>query len=295
MVLKQKVKKAIVPVAGLGTRFLPVTKAIPKEMLPIVDRPSIQWVVDEAFESGIEQVIFVNGHHKKSIEDYFDVNYELNDILTKRGNKEELRLVEEVSNKGVICSIRQRMPLGLGHAVLCARPLLGNEPFAVMLGDDVIFKNKNQKPAIGQLIEAFSETGLSQVALMKVPKEEIHKYGAAEGKVDKKNKARFLISNLVEKPKKGTEKTDQAIVGRYVLTPAIWDLLEQVNAKARGEVQLTDALKMLLTTAGLMGCNFSGQRIDTGDRIGYLRANLLYALSREDMRAEVRRLLEELM
>jgi UTP--glucose-1-phosphate uridylyltransferase len=290
-----EVKKAILPVAGLGTRFLPITKAIPKEMMPIIDKPTIHFIVEEAFSAGIEQIILVNGHHKGSIEDYFDVNYELNDILSHKGDFADLEMLEAISKQGVICSVRQKAALGLGHAVWCARSMMGEEPFAVMLGDDVILTKPDETPAMGQLIEAFHRTGVAQVALMQVPKDQIHLYGAAEGHVDRKDSRNFVIENLVEKPKKGTEKTDYAVVGRYVLTPSIWPILEQLEPGESGEIQLTEALYRLMNVEGLMGHRFSGQRIDTGDRLGYLKANLVYALAREDLASEVSALMRELL
>lgn len=288
------IKKAVIPVAGLGTRFLPITKAIPKEMLPIVDRPMIQLIVEEALNSGIEQIILINGHHKGNIEDYFDTNYELNDVLKKKRDNKSLHELNQISYGSFICSLRQKQAAGLGHAILCARPLIENEPFAVLLGDDLIFTKGNTAPALKQLIDSYYKSGLAQVALKKVARKEIHKYGVAEGKIDPSNHKIFHIKNLQEKPPLGTEKSDLAIVGRYVLTPEIWELLTKVKAKTDNEIDLTAALIGLAKKKNLMGYLFDGERIDAGDRIGFLRANLVYALNRKDIKNEVAALLKEL-
>lgn len=294
---KQSVKTAIIPVAGLGTRFLPATKAVPKELLPIVDKPTLQYIVEEAFASGIEHVVFVNGHHKSAIEEHFDYAYELEDTLARRGKEAEVKALRAIADMGAISSVRQKAPLGLGHAVLAGRPLVGDQPFAVLLGDDLFRTEPEKRPGIGQLIDAFEETGKGQVALMTVPREEIHKYGAAEGAEDAADPRRFRITALVEKPPLGTEKTDQAVIGRYVFPPSLWPLLEQTKPGAGGEIQLTDAMAALLEREGLMGYRIDGRRVDAGDKLGYLTANLLEALSRDDLReptlAMMRQLLEE--
>lgn len=289
------VRKAVIPVAGLGTRFLPATKAVPKEMLPIVDKPTLQYIVEEAFAAGIEHIVLVQGRYKGAIEDHFDASYELEDTLEKRKKTAELEMVRAISRMGSISSVRQKAPLGLGHAVLCAKPLVGDEPFAVLLGDDIVRTEPGKRTGIGQLIDAFAATGKGQVALMTVPLSEVHKYGAAEGKVDAKDATRFEISALVEKPPKGTEKTDQAIIGRYVLPASIWALLEQTKPGKGGEIQLTDALDVLRTREGLMGCKFVGKRVDAGDKLGYLEANLLEALSRPELRDGTIALMKSLM
>ncbi len=292
---KQSVRKAVIPVAGLGTRFLPITKAIPKEMLAIVDKPAIHFVVEEAFSAGIKQIILVNGHHKYSIENYFDINYELNDILEKKGKKKELASLDSISNMGAIFSVRQKFPLGLGHAVLCAEPFIGNEPFAVLLGDDIICSTKSEGPAIGQMIESYRDTRLSQIALLQVDRSQVHKYGAAEGKADKNDARKLHITNLVEKPPFGKEKTDLVVVGRYVLTPNIFPLLHTQEPDASGEIQLTDALHRLMQTDGMIGYRFAGTRIDTGDRAGLLRLNLMEALSRPELKDDVLKMMHELL
>jgi UTP--glucose-1-phosphate uridylyltransferase len=288
-----RVRKAVIPVAGLGTRFLPATKAVPKEMLPIVDTPTLQYIVEEAFGAGIEHVVLVQGRYKSAIEDHFDASYELEDTLSKRGKKVELELVQRISRLGAISSVRQKAPLGLGHAVLCAKPLVGDEPFAVLLGDDIV--RTKGRTGIAQLIDAFDATGKGQVALLTVPLDEIHKYGAAEGNVHSDDATRFTISALVEKPAKGTEKTDQAIIGRYVLPASIWGLLENTKPGKGGEIQLTDALEVLRMNEGLMGCKLVGRRVDAGDKLGYLEANLREALSRADLRDGTVALMRELL
>jgi UTP--glucose-1-phosphate uridylyltransferase len=295
MASTQRVKKAVIPVAGLGTRFLPATKAVPKEMLPIVDKPTLQYIVEEAFSSGIEHVVLVQGRYKGAIEDHFDASYELEDTLEKRGKTADLEMIRKISRMGSISSIRQKAPLGLGHAVLSAKPIIGDEPFAVLLGDDLYRTEPGKRPGIGQLIDVFERTGKGQVALMTVPLSEIHKYGAAEGKPDDKDPRAFHITALVEKPPKGTEKTDQAVVGRYVLPPRIWSLLESTKPGKGGEIQLTDALDVLRAEAGLMGTKVDGRRVDAGDKLGFLEANLLEALSRPDLKAGTVALLKQLL
>lgn len=290
-----RVRKAVIPVAGLGTRFLPATKAVPKEMLPIVDTPTLQYIVEEAFDAGIEHIVLVQGRYKSAIEDHFDQSYELEDTLEKRGKSAELELVRRISRLGAISTVRQKAPLGLGHAVLCAKPIIGDEPFAVLLGDDIVRTAAGQRTGIGQLMDAFAATGKGQVALLTVPLAEVHKYGAAEGAVDPKDASRFIISALVEKPAQGTEKTDQAIIGRYVLPASIWALLANTKPGKGGEIQLTDALDALRSHEGLMGCKFSGRRVDAGDKLGYLEANLREALTRGDLRDKTRALMRQLL
>lgn len=290
-----QVKTAVIPVAGLGTRFLPATKSIPKEMLPIVDKPTIQYIVEEAWAAGIETIVFVNGHHKSSIEDHFDYAYELEDTVSRRGKESIAQASRAIADRGAVVSVRQKAPLGLGHAVLAARPVIGDAPFAVLLGDDIIRPPKPTEPAIGQLMRAFDRTQKGQIALMQVPLSEIHKYGAAEGERDANDETAFHISALVEKPPPGTEKTDQAVVGRYVLPPSIWPILVETGEGAGGEIQLTDALDTLRQQEGLMGCCFHGKRVDAGDKVGYLHANLLEALSREDLKEPVLSLLQSLV
>ncbi len=289
------VRIAVIPVAGLGTRFLPVTKAVPKEMLPIVDKPTLQYVVEEAFSSGIKHVVLIQGRGKSAIEDHFDTSYELEDTLQRRGKTADLQLVQAISTMGKITSVRQKTALGLGHAVLCAKAVVGEQPFAVMLGDDLYRTDVNKRPGIGQLMDAFTATGKGQVALMTVPRSEIHKYGAAEGTPDAVDPRRFHISALVEKPPQGTERTDKAVVGRYVLPASIFALLEHTAPGKGGEIQLTDALDALRARDGLMGVSVDGRRLDAGDKLGFLEANLVEALSRADLKAGTLALLQQLL
>jgi UTP--glucose-1-phosphate uridylyltransferase len=288
-----KVRKAVIPAAGLGTRFLPATKAIPKEMLPIVDVPTIQLVVEEAVRAGIEDIVLVNGRHKSAIEDHFDHAYELEHTLRERGKDELLAAAERVSTMARLISVRQKQPLGLGHAVLCAREVIGDEPFAVLLGDDLIDNDK--QPGIGQLCRVYEETGAGAVMVMEVAPGQEHLYGIVEGRSD--GKGRIRIHNLVEKPAPGTAPSRMAVVGRYVLPAAIWPLLETTRPGVGGEIQLTDALLKLAHSdvPGLIGVAVDGTRHDAGDKLGYLRANLAYALKRPDMRADVLDLMRELI
>jgi UTP--glucose-1-phosphate uridylyltransferase len=289
-----QVKTAIIPVAGLGTRFLPATKAVPKELLPIVDKPTLQYIVEEAFSSGIDHVVLVNGRGKSAIEDHFDYSYELEDTLGRRGKDEEVARLRAIADMGQVTSVRQKAPLGLGHAVLAGHPVVGDAPVAVLLGDDLIRTAPDERSGIGQLMDAFEQTGKGQIALMTVPLSEIRKYGAAEGAVDADHPTRFHITRLVEKPPPGTEQTDQAIIGRYVLPASIWSLLASTTSGRGGEIQLTDALESLCANEGLMGCRFTGQRVDAGDKLGYLHANLLEALDRADLRDGLLDLMREL-
>lgn len=292
---KKIIRKAVIPVAGLGTRFLPITKAIPKEMLPIVDRPAVHLIVEEALDSGIEQIVFVTGRQKNAIEDYFDHHFELNEVLRRRNRSDDLAMLEGIAARGSYSFVRQNHPLGLGHAVLCAHPFVGDEPFAVLLGDDLIFSKSGSKPALRQLIEAYEQRSLSQVALMQVPQAQIHKYGVAEGGLHPSREDVFQIDGLEEKPATGTERGDHAIVGRYVLSPEIWPILKSMSPDAGEEMQMTAALEMLRQKQGLEGCRFKGHRIDAGDRLGYLKANLFAALRRDDLREDMRALLKELV
>jgi len=289
------IKSAVIPVAGLGTRFLPATKAVPKELLPIVDKPTLQYIVEEAVDSGIEQIVFVNGRNKGAIEDHFDYSYELEDTLRRRGKETDADALKAIADSVKIVSVRQKFPGGLGHAVLAAKPVIGDAPFAVLLGDDIIRPDPGARPGIGQLMDAFDATGKGQVALMTVPLDQIHKYGAAEGDVDAADAHRFNISALVEKPPPGTEKTDQAVIGRYVLPSSIWQLLETTEQGRGGEIQLTDALDVLRDREGLMGVKFRGMRVDAGDKLGYLQANLLEALDRDDLKPGLLALMQQLL
>jgi UTP--glucose-1-phosphate uridylyltransferase len=285
-----KVRKAVLPVAGLGTRFLPATKAMPKEMLPLVDVPSIQLIVEECVASGIEEIIFVIARGKSAIEDHFDRAPELEALLEKRGKKEDLQKVRRLSEMAKFSSVRQGEARGLGHAVLCARAAVGDEPFAVLLGDDLL---DAKVPGVRQLVDAFNQEGQGVIALKEVPVGHEHMYGIADGTRDG---ARGLkISKLVEKPAPGTATSRLAVIGRYVLPPEIFGLLADTPPGRGGEIQLTDALATLCAQKGLYGLEVEGERFDVGDRAGYVVAMVHYALRREDIRDEVRAGIEKLL
>jgi UTP--glucose-1-phosphate uridylyltransferase len=292
MTFRSSVRKAVIPAAGLGTRFLPATKAVPKEMLPIVDVPTIQLVIDEAVRAGVTDVIVVNGRGKHAIEDHFDHAYELEHTLRERGNPRLADEMTAVSQLVRLISVRQKQPLGLGHAVLCAREAVGDEPFAVLLGDDLI--DNDADPGIGQLMRVHGETGAAAVAIMEVPAGKEHMYGIVTGDLDASGRMR--IRDMVEKPKPGTAPSRWAIVGRYVLPAAVWPYLAATRPGAGGEIQLTDALRELARTPdGMYGVVVAGTRHDAGDRLGYLRANLAYALKRPELRDAVLALCRELL
>jgi UTP--glucose-1-phosphate uridylyltransferase len=284
-----KPRKAVIPAAGLGTRFLPATKAIPKEMLPIVDVPTIQLVVEEAVAAGIEEVIVVNGRGKASIEDHFDIAYELEDTLRKRGKPELAAQMATISSLVRLVSVRQKQPLGLGHAVLCAREVVGDEPFAVLLGDDLF---DAPRPAIGQLVSVFEETRRGAIAVMEVAPGQEHLYGVVGGKVTAPG--RIDITDMIEKPPPGTAPSRLVVVGRYVLPASIWPILAETKPGRGNEIQLTDALLALARKEGLVGATLEGERHDAGDRLGYLRANLAYALKRPELAEGVRALCREM-
>ena len=277
-----KVRKAVIPVAGLGTRFLPATKTVPKELLPIVDVPSIQYVVQEAVDAGIQEIIFVTGRGKDGIEDHFDEAPELEQILAERGQTEMVAMLRRIAEMTEVVSVRQKKPLGLGHAVLCARDLVGNEPFAVMLADDLI---DSEVPCIRQLLEIFEEKRESVIALMKVPEEEVHRYGVIRGK--EVNKGLYQVEATVEKPPAREAPSRMAIIGRYILRPEIFAILENLPAGKGGEIQLTDGLSQLVQDRKVFGCEFQGERYDIGDKLGFVRATVAYALKRPDLRDRV--------
>ncbi len=285
-----RVRKAVIPAAGLGTRFLPATKAIPKEMLPIVDVPTIQLVVEEALAAGIEEIVLVNGRGKSAIEDHFDIAYELEDTLRKRGKRELADDMARISAMARLVSVRQKEPLGLGHAVLCARDAVGDEPFAVLLGDDLYVA---KQPATGQLIDVFRDTGRGAIAVMEVAPGQEHLYGVVAG--EPAGPGRLRVTHMVEKPAPGTAPTRLAVVGRYVLPPSIWAILAETKPGKSGEIQLTDALHILAQRDGLIAATLDGERHDAGDRLGYLRANLAYALERPELRAGVAAICQEML
>lgn len=274
-----KIRKAVIPVAGLGTRFLPATKTVPKELLPIVDIPSIQYVVQEAVDAGIQEIIFVTGRGKDGIEDHFDEAPELEQILADRGQASTVEMLRRIAEMTEVVSVRQKKPLGLGHAVLCARDLVGDEPFAVMLADDLI---DAETPGIRQLVEIYTETEESVVALMKVPLDEVHQYGVIKGKELKPRL--YAVEATVEKPAAKDAPSQLAIIGRYVLRPEIFSILQNLPAGRGGEIQLTDGLSRLVQERKIFGCEFTGDRYDIGDKFGFVRATVAYALKRNDLR-----------
>ena len=288
-----RVRKAVFPAAGWGTRFLPATKAQPKEMLPLVDKPIIQYAVEEAVAAGIEQVIIVTSSQKRAIEDHFDHSYELEHLLEEKGDIEMLRQVRAISDLAQVAYVRQKEQLGLGHAVLMAKDLIGHEPFAVILPDDVVIADR---PCIGQLIHAYQQHHGSVVAVMEVPPEETHRYGviASEPSTDPLDHGRLhRITCLVEKPT-GDAPSNLAIIGRYVLTPKIFDKLEQTKRGAGGEIQLTDAIAALMEEQEVFGYAFEGIRYDAGTTMGWLQASVELALGRPDLGPEFRTYLQAL-
>lgn len=283
----KNVKKAVIPAAGLGTRFLPATKAQPKEMLPIVDKPTIQYIVEEAVASGIEEIIVITSSTKRSIEDHFDKSYELEDTLEKKGKKELLKLVKGISNMVNIHYIRQKEPLGLGHAVLCAKSFIGDEPFAVLLGDDIVYAGENE-PALKQLINTYNETGASVVGVQTVAKSEVDKYGIVAPQDLKLNDKVYKVSDLVEKPAIDKAPSQLAILGRYILTPEIFEYLETQERGAGNEIQLTDAIKRLNKRQAVYACDFAGRRYDVGDKFGFITAQIDFALKNEEISEKVK-------
>jgi UTP--glucose-1-phosphate uridylyltransferase len=277
--MKHPLRKVVIPAAGLGTRFLPATKAIPKEMLPIVDTPTIQLIVEEAVKAGVEQVVVVNGRGKSAIEDHFDRSYELEDALSRKKSTELFQQVRRISDMVRLVSVRQKEPLGLGHAVLMAQPAVGEEWFGVLLGDDLI---DSDDPAIGQLARVATQSGKAAVALMPVRDDQTHMYGVAAGKPQADGN--ILVDRIVEKPPRGSAPSNLAVVGRYLLPPDVFGILEKVKPGSGGEIQLTDGLAVLAQQGRLIGVLFRGVRHDAGDRLGYLQANVAYALKRPDLR-----------
>lgn len=274
-----KIKKAVFPVAGMGTRFLPATKASPKEMLPLVDKPLIQYVVEEAIEAGITEIIMVTGRNKNAIEDHFDRSVELECLLEKNGKDELLQLAKDISDMCDFAYIRQKDPRGLGHAIWRAKDLVNNEPFAVLLGDDIIYSET--KPVIGQLIDVFNNVRAPVVAVERVPKANISSYGVIEP--DTLGHNLHKVKSMVEKPPVDKAPSDLAIIGRYILTPEIFDYLAITEADGKGEVQLTAAMNAMLKTGHVYAYQFEGKRYDAGDKLGFLKATVEFALRREDL------------
>ncbi len=285
-----KVRKAIIPAAGLGTRFLPATKAQPKEMLPIVDKPTIQFIVEEAIASGIEDIIIVTGRNKRAIEDHFDKSLELEMELRKKQNDDLLHLVEDISNLVDIHYIRQKEPKGLGHAIYCARSFIGNEPFAVLLGDDIV---DAQVPCLKQLIDVYNEYKTTVLGVQEVDWEEVDKYGIVSPKHIEDRV--YKVKGLVEKPLKEEAPSNIAILGRYIITPQIFSLLETTQPGAGGEIQLTDALRELAGQEAMYAYSFIGKRYDVGNKLGFLEATIEFALKREDLNDSFRQYLKKLV
>jgi len=281
-----RVRKAVFPAAGWGTRFLPATKAQPKEMLPLVDKPVIQYAVEEAVAAGIEQVIIVTSSQKRAIEDHFDLSYELERLLEDKGEIEKLRQVRHISDLAQIAYVRQKEQLGLGHAILMTKDLIGHEPFAVLLPDDVVI---SERPAIGQLIHAYEQTHSSTVAVMEVPAEEVSRYGivgAERAESERDNGRLRRMTAIVEKPARKDAPSDLAVIGRYVLTPKIFEKLEQTQRGAAGEIQLTDAIEALMEEQSVYAYEFEGTRYDAGTTMGWLKATVDVALQRPDLAKE---------
>ncbi len=286
-----KIRKAVFPAAGLGTRFLPATKAQPKEMLPLVDKPIIQYVIEEAVASGLTNIIIVTGRGKNAIEDHFDVSYELERLLQERGKTELLEQVRAVSNMINVSYVRQGETLGLGHAVLMAKDLIGDEPFAVMLGDDII---DSAVPCMRQMIDVFDAHGGPVIAVQQVPKAEISAYGVIDGTPEGASGRVYRVRDMVEKPKPGEAPSDLAIIGRYILTPDIFAALETTPRDALGEIQLTNGLRALKEKRPLFGYRFEGVRHDAGNKLGFLKATVEFALKRPDLGGSFREYLRGL-
>lgn len=283
--IKRKIRKAVFPAAGLGTRFLPATKAIPKEMLPVVDKPIIQYGVEEAVAAGCDQIIIVTGRGKTVIEDHFDISVELESQLESRGKTDLLALARHISNLGRVAYIRQKEAMGLGHAVLMARDLVGDEPFAVILPDDVI---DSKVPCLKQMIDVFEDVQSTIIATQVVEGPAISAYGVLSGRPMARNSRVWEVDGLVEKPKPADAPSKNAIIGRYILTPRIFDLLDKTHLGTSGELQLTDALRTLMDHEKVYGYSFEGQRYDAGDKLGFLKATVGFALKRDDLGAEFR-------
>jgi UTP--glucose-1-phosphate uridylyltransferase len=276
-----RIRKAVFPAAGLGTRFLPATKAQPKEMLPIVDKPTIQYVVEEAVRSGIKDVIIVTGRGKNAIEDHFDRSLELEQALLQKGKTDLVAEIQQISSLISVSYIRQKEPLGLGHAILVTRSLVGDEPFAVFLGDDII---DSEEPCMGQMMRVAEQYGDAIIAVQEVPWQEVRHYGIIDG--EKVDDRLFEVKDMVEKPEPGEAPSNLAIIGRYILPPLIFDLLEETVPDPGGEIQLTNALRALLKRRAVYGYQFEGKRYDAGNKLGFLKATVEFALKRQDLAEE---------
>ena len=278
--MENKIRKAIIPAAGLGTRFLPATKAQPKEMLPIVDKPTLQYIIEECVASGIEEILIITGRNKKSIEDHFDRSVELEMELEKSGKEEMLKMVREISDMVNIHFIRQKEPRGLGHAILCAKTFVGNEPFAVLLGDDVVYNDN--KPCLKQLIDCYEEYKTSVLGVQTVEPQDVNKYGRVGG-LHIEDRV-YKVKNLIEKPAVEEAPSNVAILGRYIITPKIFEILENTKPGKGNEIQLTDALLELIKHEAMYAYDFEGRRYDVGDKLGFLQATVEYALRKKELR-----------
>lgn len=285
----KKIKKAIIPAAGLGTRFLPATKAMPKEMLPILDKPTIQYIVEEAARAGIEDIIIVTGRHKRAIEDHFDSQKELEMVLKEKGKSELLEKVQYSTELANIFYVRQKEQKGLGHAISSARQFIGNEPFAVLLGDDIV---ESEVPAVKQLIDVYEETGHSVIGVQEVPEADTHRYGIIDPLT--KNGRQYEVKKFVEKPAQGTAPSNLAIMGRYVLTPEIFDYLKTQKEGAGNEIQLTDAIERMNNDNQVYAYDFEGERYDVGEKLGFVKTTIEYALRDDSMREELTRFIKAL-
>ncbi len=286
---KQTITKAVIPAAGLGTRFLPVTKASPKEMLPLVDKPLIQYVVEEAVAAGISQIIIITGRGKRAIEDHFDISFELEEILKNTGKDDYIRDLRKISDMADFCYIRQSQPQGLGHAILCAKHLIGDEPFAVLLGDDIV---DNDVPALKQMIDVYERTPAPIIGVQQVDPSEVYQYGILDAKpaLDEL----YKINHLVEKPSVEEAPSDLAVIGRYILIPEIFDLLEKTKPGKNNEIQLTDALNDLTALRTMYGYQIKGNRYDAGDKLGFLQATVQMALKNSNLGEPFKQYLKKL-
>ena len=280
----KRIRKAVIPAAGFGTRFLPATKDTPKEMLPIVDKPTIQYIVEEALASGIEDILIISGHAKRAIEDHFDSTPILEENLKAKGKTDLLKMVQEISEINVHY-IRQKHMRGLGDAILCARAFVDNEPFAVLLGDDVVYNPKPQPPALKQLMDMYTQTGATILGCQKVPKEKVSSYGIVAGEPTI-NEQLMKVSDMIEKPSVEEAPSQMAVLGRYIITPDVFEVLQNTKPGKGGEIQLTDALKVMAKRENVYAYNFTGKRYDVGDKLGFLKATVEFALRRDDLSAD---------
>lgn len=285
-----KVRKAVIPAAGFGTRFLPATKAQPKEMLPIVDKPAIQYIVEEAINSGIEEILIISGRNKSIIENHFDKSPELESVLLKSGKFELLKISEDISNMANIHFVRQKETKGLGHAIHCAKAFVGNEPFAVLLGDDIVYND--EKPCLKQLIESYEKHQCSVLGVQTVDWSQVNKYGIIAGKeVDSRT---YSVTDMIEKPERENAPSNVAILGRYILNPEIFEILEGTSPGKGGEIQLTDGMKVLLESQKVVAYDFEGIRYDTGDKFGFLKATVEFALRHDEVKDKFKDYIKEI-